>query len=202
MPYYGIELGLREDTDMTISYEGLLSVEEYLTVEEASPERHEYVAGRLFLMSGVTIAHSRLVRNLSRSLDDKVTGQGCDLFTSAVNVQVKALNCMYYPDLIVTCEPLQNTDRIVASPRLLIEVLSPSTKNIDLREKRLAYRTLPSLIEYVIVHQDKVLVEIDRRASADWDMLTFKAGDTVSFTSLSSDAFEIPIEKIYFGLNL
>jgi Uma2 family endonuclease len=151
-------------------------------------------------MTGVTVAHAQLVVNLGYRLYDRVIGSGCRLFTESIKVRVEAIDAVYYPDLVVTCEPLQQNDRIITTPRLVLEVLSPSTKKTDLREKLVGYRTLPSLVEYVIVHQDRALVETYRKIGNEWTLLTFKGSDSVSFSSIPGGSFEIPIAQVYSQL--
>ena len=101
---------------------------------------------------------------------------------------------------MVTCEDrlqeLDNQQQIVEAPILVIEILSPSTEAIDRRKKLRAYRTLPSLKEYLLISQDQAQVEIyRRRGDIGWDIITFEPGDTVEIASLQ---LKLGMGKIYF----
>lgn len=122
----------------------LVSVEEYLRIEEASELRHEYVSGALYAMVGATRSHHRLVRRIVRLLEDGTAGGPCEVASEAVKVQAR-VDQIYYPDIVVTCDPADDNELMIVSPCLVAEVLSPSTAAIDRREKGAAYRRLPSL---------------------------------------------------------
>ena len=108
----------------------------------------------------------------------------------------------YYPDLIVACardgRPLDLGAVIVDDPILVMEVLSPATEGTDRREKRLAYRRLASLWEYVLVSQDEARVEIHRRrGDIGWEKIEYAGPETVE---LSSAGLEIDMRAIYEGV--
>jgi Uma2 family endonuclease len=140
------------------TYAGLVSVEEYLRIEEASELRHEYVSGVLYAMTGGTKRHSSIVGNLYVAVRAEARRRECEIYPGDVKVQVDSER-IYYPDLIVACDPDDRDPLISRSPCLIIEVLSPSTEAIDRREKASAFRTLASLRSYLIVFQDEVRVE-------------------------------------------
>lgn len=136
----------------------LLSVEEYLRFEEQSSVKHEYVAGRVYAMAGVTLTHERIVRNLTRLLDPLALRARCDLVTK--DVKVRAADAVYYPDVVVRCGArLAGDTLVITDPCLVVEVLSPNTRRTDRREKRLAYCAIPELRTYAIVDQRRRHVE-------------------------------------------
>jgi Uma2 family endonuclease len=137
----------------------LVSFEEYLRIEEASVDvRHEYVGGVLYAMAGGTKRHNRMIGNMYRQLADAADAASCDIFTENVMLRV-APDAIYYPDLIVVCDP-QDTDPLIASrPCLVVEVLSPGTASTDRREKLLAYRGVSTLQTYLVVYQDETRVD-------------------------------------------
>ena len=85
------------------------------------------------------------------------------MFIVDVKVYIEALNFFYYPDLVMTCDPEDKDEYFVRWPVLVVEVESPSTSAIDRREKLIAYRKLDSLLEYLMLAQDRISAEIYRR---------------------------------------
>lgn len=151
-------------------YDRLVSVEEYLRIEEASPLRHEYVSGVLYAMTGGAKQHSEIIGNIYVAIRPEARRQGCRIFPGDVKAQISA-DRIYYPDLIVACDPDDQDPLIARNPCLVVEILSPSTAAIDRREKASAYRTLESLRSYLIVYQDEVRIEHYYRDDKDsWNL--------------------------------
>ena len=136
----------------------LLSLEEYLALEERSELRHEYLGGHVHAMSGASKRHNRIVGNLYRRLADAAEGGPCRVYIEAVKLRA-ARDVIYYPDVIVACGPDNGDPLIEDAPCLLVEVISPGTERIDRFEKLLAYRQIPTLLAYLVVEQDARLVE-------------------------------------------
>jgi Uma2 family endonuclease len=109
-------------------------------------------------------------------------------------MKVRIGDIFYYPDVLVTCSKTDADPHFSTEPRLIIEVLSPSTEAADRLDKRLAYQSLSSLSEYVLVSQDRPQVQVYRRGGAGWDLETYGEGDVVRFASVE---LEIPIGEIY-----
>lgn len=163
----------------------LLSVAEYLEAETESPVRHEYVDGQIFAMAGASDRHNRVSINLTSKLDDKLGDGACEVFMSDMKVWVSE-SVFYYPDVVVACDGPGADEYYRKQPRLIIEVSSPSTERIDRSEKLVAYKQVKSLKEYVIVSQDRVRVEVFRRARGDrwnWEVLT-ELSDELRFESV------------------
>jgi Uma2 family endonuclease len=139
-------------------YDRFISVEDYLRIEESSPIRHEYVAGMLYAMTGGSLRHSELVGNVYTAVRPGARQQRCRIYSSDALVAVDDEH-LYYPDVVVACDARDTDERILKHPCLVVEVLSPSTRATDRREKASAYRTIASLKSYVIVHQDRVRIE-------------------------------------------
>jgi Uma2 family endonuclease len=146
-----------------------LTVDEYLLLEDRSPIRHEYVGGEIFAISGEVVRHSIIAGELLVNFKNHLQGGPCTVFTSRikVRVQVAGNDIFYYPDVVVACGPLDMDSTYLTHPSLIVEVLSPSTLATDRREKRLNYRHIQSLEEYVLVAQWPPQVTIYRR-SEDW----------------------------------
>ena len=138
------------------------TIEEYLEMENASDEKHEYYQGEIFAMSGAKTQHNIITRNLMINLGIKLKGKPCQPFGSDQRIHVEKNTLITYPDISVICgkvETLKDDQYNVLNPTLLIEVLSPSTKNYDLGQKFKLYRDIPTLKEYVLVDSVSVSVE-------------------------------------------
>ena len=176
----------------------LLSVEDYLEFEKESPMRHEYVAGTLYALAGATRRHSLIVSNLSGHLWNASRGTPCRVHTE--NFKVRPTDDLfYYPDVMVTCHGEEGDPLYDSAPCLLIEVLSKSTAHIDKREKFSAYKQIESLKAYVIVHQDKRLVE---RYWADdngrWQHAQVSEGGRIP---LEYPSITLSVEEIYENIS-
>lgn len=171
------------------------SVEDYLAGEKISPVRHEYVEGEVYAMAGASDNHSRIVINLTTNFSVHLRDCDCEPFSNDIKVQVTR-NVYYYPDVLVSCEENPADAHFRNNPVLIVEVTSPSTKNIDRREKLLFYQQIPSVHEYAIIDQHRVSIELHRRQpSGGWITYYFDREDTeVEFQSIS---LTMPISEIY-----
>jgi Uma2 family endonuclease len=176
----------------------LYTVEEYLALERDSLDRHEYLDGEIYAMAGESLSHGRICTNLTTLFGLQLRGKPCEALSKDMKVRSGSdLQFHYatkglfaYPDLPVVCGEPQFHDRrrdILLNPTAIIEVLSDSTEAYDRGEKFWRYRTdLPSLTDYLLVAQDKPLVEHYRRLSGDrWELITVEGLEaTVSLDSI------------------
>ena len=174
-----------------------MSVEEYLELEAASTIRHEYVDGRLYALAGVTNQHDDIVVNVITSFRSASRGTPCRVRTGEVMLHVSATR-YYYPDVHVVCHPVILNARSVTDPCVIVEVLSPSTSQIDLREKLLAYTTIETLRAYYIVHQDRMTVDNHwRDDDGNWWHGTLHGEGALHVPCLNID---LPLAEIYEGV--
>lgn len=172
-----------------------LSVDEYLAGEPASEIRHEFVDGEVHAMAGAGETHNLIAGNVFSLLHGAARGGPCRVFISDMRVRVAAWNAFYYPDILVACEPSDTQPYFKESPCLIVEVLSPSTEGIDRREKLLAYRTLASLREYVLIAQDKRRVEVYRHAAdGAWSLEILGEGDPLHLHCVSAS---LSLDEVY-----
>jgi Uma2 family endonuclease len=171
-----------------------VTVEEYLAGELQSEVRHEYIDGQVYAMGGASDRHGLILNALAFALTPFARNKHCQLFTSdmKLRLEISGRLVFYYPDLLLACDPTDNDPYFRTRPCLIVEVLSEATERIDRREKLLAYQTLPSLREYVLVAQDVRCVEVYRRANA-W------LAEEITGGEVRLDCLEaaIPIEAIY-----
>ena len=178
-----------------------LSIDDYLVAERDAEVRHEYVDGERFAMAGASRRHNRLTLNVAAALLTHLGDGPCRVSSSDMKVHVTGLGRFYYPDVLVSCtDPADEPDEYVeTSPRLIVEVLSASTEATDRREKRLAYCTLESLEEYVLVHLERMLVEVFRRTRGRWTCTEYGADESLV---LSSVGFEREVRALYAGTSI
>ncbi|OAI16159.1 hypothetical protein A1507_12160 [Methylomonas koyamae] len=167
-----------------------MSIEDYLAAELLSDIKHEYDDGEVVAMSGDSKNHERIKMNLARLLGNHLQGKPCEPFSS--DVKVKVGQYLFYPDAMVVCDDTSTHDYYAETPVLIVEVLSKSTRRRDETIKRRLYQTIPSLLEYVLIEQDIVDVEVCRR-SEGWVSNHYFLGDQARLESvdLTLDVAEI-----------
>ena len=145
--------------------------QEYLSLERKSPTRNEYFRGEIFAMAGTSREHSLIAVNLTRRIGNQLEDRPCEVYASDMRVLVDATGLYTYPDVVVVCGEPEFLDREVdtlLNPTVIFEVLSESTEAYDRGVKFGHYRRIPSLREYVLVSQDRMLVERYTRQGNDW----------------------------------
>jgi Uma2 family endonuclease len=173
-----------------------LSVEEYLKFENNSDVRHEYVAGKIYAMVGVSEPHVKIVGNLHAALHAHLRGGPCRAYFVDFKLSLKVGHddLFYYPDLMVKCGREGITTYHLKEPKLIIEVLSPSTERTDRREKALSYHQVACVEEYVLIAQNRPQIEFQRRAD-DWRPTVVTSLDSVA--TFHSIGLSLSLRQIY-----
>ena len=174
------------------------TAEEYLALDRAAEFRSEFLDGEIIAMSGGSARHSGLKINLAGEIRDALRGTPCRAFDSDLRVQVSPR--MYtYPDLTVVCgKPLLADERqdILLNPKVIFEVLSPSTEYYDRGLKFRRYREIASLTDYILVDQDQARIEQFTRGDAHtWTMRDYQ--DASEMLVIESIGVSIPIVRLY-----
>ncbi len=169
-----------------------LSEQDYLEAEKVSDVKHEYFDGDIFAMAGASKSHQLLTGNIFGEIRNHLKGSPCLTFSSDMKVRLDEGSKYFYPDVVIACEK-ENDEYFIRSPRLIIEVLSNSTRKFDKDLKRKIYQKIPSLEEYVLIEQDHVEVQISRK-SEDWRSSYYFLGDDVTFESIG---LTLPVLEIY-----
>jgi Uma2 family endonuclease len=180
-----------------------ITPEEYLERERLAETKSEYYRGEMFAMAGTSLAHATIITNLVRELSNRLKSGPCDVFSGDLRLNIPATGLYTYPDVMVVCGGPALTDShfdTVTNPVVLIEVLSESTKNYDRGQKFENYRTIPSLMEYVTVAQDRAHVEVWTRQPGNGWLL--KETDGAAALSLPSIGVELPLSEIYLKVDL
>ncbi|MEG4345598.1 Uma2 family endonuclease [Microcoleus sp. A003_D6] len=174
-----------------------ISPEDYLAGEKVSPIKHEYRQGEIYAMAGASKAHVIISGNAFALLRNHLRGSGCITYMAQMKVRIEASNFYYYPDVAVTCDERDRNaaEDFIRYPRLIVEVLSPTTAAFDRGDKFADYRTSESLQEYVLINQERVSIECFRRnAEGLWVLYPYTQGQEVQFASVN---FSCAIEILY-----
>jgi Uma2 family endonuclease len=140
-----------------------LTPEEYLATERVAERKSEYRAGEVFAMSGASKKHNLIAGNIFASIHQQLKGRSCEVYIGDMRVKVSSAGLYTYPDISVACgDILFDGDQkdTLKNPTVIIEVLSDSTEAYDRGMKFEHYRKLESLVEYVLVSQDKPHLEV------------------------------------------
>ncbi len=178
-----------------------VTAEEYLALDRAAEFRSEFFDGEIVAMSGGSLRHSGMKINLAGEVRDALRGTQCRAFDSDLRVRVSPR--MYtYPDLTVVCgKPMLADERqdILLNPKVIFEVLSPSTEFYDRGVKFRHYREIESLTDYVLLDQEQARIEQFTRGDAHlWTFHDYKAATETLL--IESIGVSIPIARIYDGL--
>lgn len=189
---------------MTAEPHRRVSLEEYLELERSSEEKHEYLDGEVFAMGGASHRHNVIVMNLVGELRARLKDGPCIVYPSDMRVQGSAGEHYAYPDVTVVCEEPRfacEGQDLLTNPLLVIEVLSKTTESYDRGEKFARYRQVPSLMEVVLVAQDRTGVEhFARQPDGRWLATYAEALDEV--VSLPALGCELPVAEIYDKVEL
>jgi Uma2 family endonuclease len=163
------------------------SPEEYLAWEESQVEKHEFVDGQVFAMSGAAETHITVTGNAYMALRQHLKGSPYRTFMVDMKVRVEENNSFFYPDVVVTCSANDAQDPLVKrEPTLLVEVLSPSTAAYDRGAKFSSYRRLASLQEYVLIDTDTRATDVYRKgADGLWVLHPFTRDEAVELASVA-----------------
>lgn len=184
---------------MGLTREASVTVSEYLAMEDASLERHEYVDGVVYAMSGGSPRHNLLVGNLHRMLGVGLRGRPCVMLPEGQRLFIPATGLYTYSDALVVCDgPRFHSEdpRSLTNPRVICEVLSPSTEGYDRGEKFQNYQSIESLQEYVLVEQHRRRVEhFQRRANDQWLLTSYDGKAAV--VSLPTVDVTLSVAELY-----
>ncbi|MEY2632179.1 MAG: hypothetical protein RIR00_833 [Pseudomonadota bacterium] len=160
----------------------------FLACEVQQPDRHEFIAGEIFAMTGGRDAHNTISGNVFALLRTALRGSPCRTFIADMKLRVDAVDGFFYPDVLVTCDSRDKSpeaDLAKRHPLLLVEVLSDSTAAYDRGLKFEYYQKLDSLQEYLVIEQNRPHADLFRRnAEGLWVLHPADRGDHVALASL------------------
>jgi Uma2 family endonuclease len=177
---------------------------DYLAAEVQSNTRNEYRNGEIIPMTGGTPAHNELVAMLIFLLKSALRKQPYSIFVTDQWLWIPDRNIYTYPDIMVTPRPAElmpNRKDTVMNPIVLVEVLSASTEGYDRGEKFAAYRTIPTVQEYVLIAQDQPRVEqYVKQSESEWLFAESRGLDQA--VTLRSVEVEIALADLYEAIEL
>ncbi|MGA0558840.1 Uma2 family endonuclease [Larkinella sp. VNQ87] len=169
------------DFTMVTTKKKRYTFEEYEALERAEGVRYEYIDGEVFAMAGTTKRHNTIVLAFARALFPFAQKSGYAVFTESIKQKLRTGEKYVYPDVIYTCEPADladDSETVVRSPSLLIEVVSESSLRTDSYNKRLEYFKIPSLQYYLLASQTAPVVEVYERSADFWKYTIYEGLDT------------------------
>lgn len=174
----------------------VISPEEYLEHERQAEVKSEYVDGQAVAMAGASYVHNLITANLIGALWSRLRGGECGVMPS--DMRVRAGRQYFYPDVVVVCgEPHFEDEEhdVLLNPALLIEVLSPSSRNYDRGEKFMRYQQIESLTDYLLVDQERTRVQHFHCKKGYW--ILAETEDLTESVALDSLGCELPLTEIY-----
>lgn len=174
-----------------------VSIKDYLEGENFSDIKHEFVNGEVYAMAGASDRHYRIAMNIATKLDAHLAKSKCEAFMAEMKLQADE-KTFYYPDVFVSCDKTIKSSFYREEPILIVEVVSPSTRQTDRREKLRVYQQIPTVQEYVIIEQDKMHLEIHRRQpDENWITYFYNEGDLDEQIEFQSVDLSFDLEEIY-----
>lgn len=173
--------------------------EDYVAVEQVSSTKHEFFDGEIYAMAGGTEEHSALSAEMVWQLRNAVGERPCRVHTSDLRVYVEACGLATFPDASVICGPFiqhgKSPEATALNPLLLVEVTSNSSEDYDHAFKLDAYRTIPSLADYVIVsHRERCITVHHRESDGSWSTTLARTGGAVELRSLGA---RLVVDEVY-----
>ena len=180
-----------------------LTPEQYLEIDRAAALKSEYYNGEMFAMAGGSLAHAMLSAAVGAVIGSRLDRTKCSLLSSDMRILVPSTGLYTYPDYAVVCGPAVLADKhkdTLLNPVVIAEVLSPSSVSYDRGQKFRHYRAIETLRHYVLVSQDRMLVEVFTLAADSLDYATAsKEGELVRLPAIG---VEFPVEELYVGVEL
>lgn len=170
-----------------------MTAEEYLAWEELQETKHEYLNGmvyEVYAMTGAKDAHVTIAGNVFALIKAHLRGTPCRTYIADMKLQADKGSAYFYPDVFVTCDSRDRASEFHKSyPKLIVEVLLPSTAGYDRGDKFAAYRQMPSLEEFVVIDPAKLTVDLFRkREDGLWVFYPSEGQNAVEFASIGLTA--------------
>jgi Uma2 family endonuclease len=196
----------KKDKQMMIAHPQpqLMTPQEYLEWEEQQPIKYEYMNGQVFAMTGGTLPHNSIALNLASALKNHLRGKECKVFMADAKVGVSQNGPFHYPDVLVSCNPLdQRARQAIYHPCLIVEVVSPGTEGFDRGRKFRNYRRIETLSEYVLIEAERMNVDCYRlNEKGKWELTPYSLEEKTLHSGdldihLTSVDFYCPFSLLY-----
>ena len=177
-----------------------ISIDEYLSGEEISAVKHEYLGGTVHAMAGATNRHNAIAMTAGGLFFGMLRGKPCQPFNSDTKIRAvfHGQTRFYYPDAMVVCHPNPASDHFQDHPVVVVEVLSESTRRIDQGEKCDTYLRIPALQVLLLVESEAMAVTVHRRRAEGGFAVEYHAGPEVVIP-LPEIGAALPLAELYEG---
>ncbi len=182
-----------------------MTVKEYLQHEVDTGQKHEYHDGLIYALAGGSLEHALLIGNIYSELRNglKKKGSNCKPITNDAKLYIAKEDKYLYPDTMVICGEMERSKDVkdaVTNPILIVEVLSKSTTEYDRGDKFYFYRQIPTLQEYVLIEQNRRVVEVFYKKEKNdlWSISRYEGLNEI--IKLQSIAIEISMQELYFDI--
>jgi Uma2 family endonuclease len=184
---------------MALERQRTMTVEEYFLLEKNDPDTcYEYYDGYIYAMSGGSFNHDMIKSNVQRILWGLLRSGKCRVYSSDIKVYISKER-YFHPDVTVTCDPRdRGTGDLLQSPRLVVEVLSPSIELKDRTWKLQNYTAHPTIEEYLLVSARALKMELYRKEQDKWVYYAFEANDEIDVACLG---VHFPVAEAYDGID-
>ncbi len=178
------------------------TLEEYFDLEYQAAFRNEFWDGSIKAMSYTSPEHGEIQSNISDALANCIKAKNCKKYVADRMILILACNKVFYPDLVIVCgeqkfHQHKKNMKATLNPTVLIEILSPSTEEQDRIDKWMCYRTIPTLQQYLMVHQDRASIHsYHRQTEREWH---YTYAQTLAESIAVMDCI-VTLEAIYAGI--
>ncbi len=177
---------------------------EYFELERQAEYKSEFVNGEIFALAGASEPHNLIATNCTGELRQQLKGKPCKLYSSDMRVQLSESRRYTYPDVLVVCGNAEFIDEkrdTLTNPTLIIEILSPSTEGYDRGKKFESYRQLNSLQTYMLISQDRPLVEVfERQEDESWRFNAYRGLN--ASVPLPTVGCDLSLREVYDRIDL
>lgn len=181
-----------------------ISPDEYLEMERASDEKHEYYDGYVVAMSGASLVHNHIAMNLYGEISGFLKGKNCQILPSEMRVSTPNRDTYIYPDALIFCDkPELEDDKFdtLLNPTVVFEIWSPSTSKNDMGYKLLYYQNIQSIHEYIMIDSKKRYVQdVQKQPDGAWRIMNIT--DPSGELEIQSISFTISFDDIYRNTGL
>ncbi len=180
---------------MSAALQRPMTLDAFLAWEERQGVRWEFDGFAPVAMTGGTLEHSTIQRNLMSALHQRLRGSPCQVQGDSLKIQ--AAESIRYPDAFVACGDLARGTTVVQTPVVVFEILSPSTAGVDRVVKNEEYRATPSIQRYVMLEQDRMAATVFQRAGDDWVGHLLTGEVTLDMPEIR---VSVPLAELYEGV--
>ena len=181
-----------------------LTQEEYLLFEKDSQQKHEYFKGEVFAMAGAGARHNVIFSNFFISIGIQLKGKPCKPYGSDLRIHIPENSLFTYPDISIICGEIipSKVDMDTAvQPTVIIEILSPSTRNYDQGIKFRLYREIPTLKEFITIDSESIGIEAYRiNVEHNWELKDYRSIDET--LTIPAVGLSLSLKEIYEGSKL